>query len=303
MHWTTAKKVRLVEIDTEERERGLGFMKRVGDRWEQEFGERLKDQKLRDNAARFKKEKQIANFVLVRKRNEESEEEGTEAGVEDGELEETARVVGVSEKDVEQEPHRRTEADEAAGTEGEKALREVFTAELAQLTPTNATNIEERNRLSKLPPEIAKYANKVLSKYLKRSNKLVEITDAVYVMGKAIARSLNAKMRVPGIGRRLNREGNRRERGLRHQIKALRQRIARGENELYRRKTQRIATKKEVRILQESRKYVDGGSTDTQELVEASEKWLDELRGKKVILLKAVEKRKPRKNNAIIVTD
>ena len=31
MHWTTAKKVRLVEIDTEEGERGLGFMKRVDD--------------------------------------------------------------------------------------------------------------------------------------------------------------------------------------------------------------------------------------------------------------------------------
>ena len=32
MHWTKANKVRLVEIDTEERELGLGFMKRVGDR-------------------------------------------------------------------------------------------------------------------------------------------------------------------------------------------------------------------------------------------------------------------------------
>ena len=44
MHWTTAKKVRLIEIETEERKRGLGFMKRIGDGWEQEFGERLTDQ-------------------------------------------------------------------------------------------------------------------------------------------------------------------------------------------------------------------------------------------------------------------
>ena len=63
MHWTTAKKVRLVEIDMEERERGFGFMKKVGDRWAQKFGGRLKDQKLRDNAARFTKEKQIVNLV------------------------------------------------------------------------------------------------------------------------------------------------------------------------------------------------------------------------------------------------
>ena len=160
----------------------------------------------------------------MRKRNEEREEEGTGAGVEEGELEETACMVGVSVKEVEQEPDRAVEADEAAGTKGE-ALREVFTTELAQLTPTNATNIEERNRLpklKKLPPEIAKCANKILSEYLKSSNKLEEITDAVYAMGRAIARLLNVKMKVPGIGRRLNREGNTRERRLRNQIKTLR---------------------------------------------------------------------------------
>ena len=120
-------------------------------------------------------------------------------------MEETARVVDVSEKEVEQELDRGTETDEAAETEGEEALREVFTTELAQLTPTNATNVEVRNRLpkfKKLPPEVAKCANKILSEYLKSSNKLEEITDAVYAMGKAIARLLNAKMRVPGIGRR-----------------------------------------------------------------------------------------------------
>ena len=37
---------------------------------------KLKDQKSRDKAARFT-EKQIANLVLVRKRNGEREEEGT----------------------------------------------------------------------------------------------------------------------------------------------------------------------------------------------------------------------------------
>ena len=48
-----------------------------------------------------------------------------------------------------------------------------------------------------------------------------EITDAVYAMGRAIARLLNAKMRVPGIERRLNGEGNRRERKLRNQINRI----------------------------------------------------------------------------------
>ena len=145
----------------------------------------------------------------MRKRNEEGEEKETEAGVEDEELDETARVVDMSEKEVEQEHGRETQADEAAGIEGEEALREVFKAELVQLTPTNMTIIEERNRLpklKKLPPEIAKCGNKIVSEHLKSSIKLVEITDVVYAMGRAIARLLNAKMKVPGIGRRLNGE-------------------------------------------------------------------------------------------------
>ena len=45
---TGRQKVRSVEIDTEEMERRLGFMKGVGERWEQVFGERSKDQKLRE---------------------------------------------------------------------------------------------------------------------------------------------------------------------------------------------------------------------------------------------------------------
>ena len=43
-------------------------------------------------------------------------------------------------------------------------------------------------------------------------------------------------------------------------------------NEFYRRRTQRKATRKEVRILNELRKYVEGGSAGAQELVEVSEK-------------------------------
>ena len=161
----------------------------------------------------------------MRKRNEEDEEEETKAGVEDGQLDETARVVGMSEKDVEQERGRETQTDEATWIEGEEVLREVFKAELAQLTPTNMTNNEERKRLpklKKLPLEIAKCGNKIISEPLKSSIKLEENTDVVYAVRRAVARLLNAKMKVPGIGRRLNREGNRKERRLRPQIKVLR---------------------------------------------------------------------------------
>ena len=65
-------KVKLVEIDTEERQKRRGIMSRVKDRWDLEFPRyagTMGAQKLRDNASRFKIEKEISNLVLVRKRS------------------------------------------------------------------------------------------------------------------------------------------------------------------------------------------------------------------------------------------
>ena len=65
-------KVRLVQIDNEERNRGRGFMKRVKEKWIVEYPEHATTsiQKLRNNAARFRKEQTITNLILVRQRNE-----------------------------------------------------------------------------------------------------------------------------------------------------------------------------------------------------------------------------------------
>ena len=72
LEWTTEKKVTLITFDNEERAKGRCFMKRVKERWDQYFQE-YRDanwQKLRDNAARFKKEAEVINLILVRGRNE-----------------------------------------------------------------------------------------------------------------------------------------------------------------------------------------------------------------------------------------
>ena len=55
VEWTTEMKVRLVQIDDEERKRGKRFMKRVKERWVDQYPEHATAsiQKLRDNAARF----------------------------------------------------------------------------------------------------------------------------------------------------------------------------------------------------------------------------------------------------------
>ena len=78
VQWQTEMKVRLVEIDLEEREEGRGFMNRVKERWDMEFPAYVKvgAQRLRDNASRFKTEKEIYNLVMIRKRGEGSCGEG-----------------------------------------------------------------------------------------------------------------------------------------------------------------------------------------------------------------------------------
>ena len=67
LEWTTEMKIDLVTIDKEERARGRGFMKRVKERWDQKYPEyqQASWQKLRDNAARFKKAPELMSLILV----------------------------------------------------------------------------------------------------------------------------------------------------------------------------------------------------------------------------------------------
>ena len=68
--WKTSEKVKLVQIDIEERAKGVGFMKRIQGRWKTEFREDLPMQMLRDNAARFGKEEEIKTVILTRQDTE-----------------------------------------------------------------------------------------------------------------------------------------------------------------------------------------------------------------------------------------
>ena len=72
IQWTTDMKVHLTVIDQEEWQKGRGFMGRVKERWDTKYPEykRVSMQQLRDNASRFKMEKEIINLILVRRRKE-----------------------------------------------------------------------------------------------------------------------------------------------------------------------------------------------------------------------------------------
>ena len=65
--WTNEMKVKLVIIDSEERNKGRSFMSRVEQRWNAAYPMfKMTSQKLRDNAARFKRESEVMNLISVK---------------------------------------------------------------------------------------------------------------------------------------------------------------------------------------------------------------------------------------------
>ena len=59
-------------LDKDKRVKGRGFMKRVKDRWDMKYPEHesASCQKLKSNAARFKKDSETKNLILVRRKEE-----------------------------------------------------------------------------------------------------------------------------------------------------------------------------------------------------------------------------------------
>eukprot|EP00112_Aurelia_sp_Birch-Aquarium-sp1_P010917 Seg2308.5 transcript_id=Seg2308.5/GoldUCD/mRNA.D3Y31 product="hypothetical protein" protein_id=Seg2308.5/GoldUCD/D3Y31 len=265
VRWTTNMKVRLVEIDTEERLKGRGFMVRMKARWDNEFRDYsdASGQKLRDNARRFRNEKEIANLVLLRKRESENGPESTAV--------DKASSVSPQDRDIATECQDDEEREwnhplvEKEKDESYDRLEAIFKEELEKLAQKTLEETEQREKLPKLRmlSSIEKNANLILCDYLDDESDMKDITDVVYAMGKATARAQNVKPKglsktVPG--------GNRRERKLRSKIKALRQIIARICNELHRRKTRRKPTNKEKRILKEISSRIEGNKTRTVDL-------------------------------------
>ena len=77
LNWTTEMKIDVVTMDKEERAKRRCFMKSVKERWDQKYPEyqQASWQKLRDNAARFKKEPELMKLILVQKREEQPQDQ------------------------------------------------------------------------------------------------------------------------------------------------------------------------------------------------------------------------------------
>ena len=290
IEWTTEMKIVLVMLDEDERAKGRGFMKRVKDRWDMKYPEHESAswQELRDNAARFKKDPEIKNLILVRRREEV---QVAEVAIENNPEEEGNIVEPVVNKDEEEQVAVDVEVvenvlinnDEKLSKKN-KELERYFQSELENLNHSTLLHMEPTEKLPKvkMSDEIEERANKILYLYLPSADTIPEITDIVYVMGKAIGYATGIKPKEGNENRPKKAQcGNRRERKLKAEMKELRQDVTRAGNELHRRKHQRKSTKKEKRILKELRTKINGKEATSKNLRIVKEQWLDKLRYKK----------------------
>ena len=235
-------------------------------------------QKLRDNTARFKKEPEIKNLILVRKRQEIDRQEN--------ELENETDLVVASESTNNEE--REQKAGENINEE-DKELQQLFIQKLKGLKRSTMFEIEPREKLSKLkmPTELEESADRILDQHMHEVDTIPEITDKVYAMGRAIERKKGIAQKEKKYKvKRKPTNGNRRERKLKAQMKELRQRIARANNELYRGRQKRKATKMEKKLLKQLTSIMDGCEPTTSTIRMYKEQWIDKLRYKKIKLQK-----------------
>ena len=197
-------KITLIQIEEEERKKGRGFMKRVKERLdaESECGT-TSMQKLRDNAAQFKKEPEIKNLIFVRKRQEIDRREN--------ELENETGLVVASESTNNKQ--REQKAGENIN-EDVKELEQLFIQQLKGLKRSTMFEIEPREKLSKLkmPTELQESADRILDQHMHEVDTIPEITDKVYTMGRATERKkgIAQKEKKDKVKRKLT-NGNRRE--------------------------------------------------------------------------------------------
>ena len=290
-NWTLEMKVDLIKIDKEERQKGRGFMKRIKEEWDKRYkNSPLTTQCLRDNAARFKMDKDLMNLIEVREGDTVEEDRPNNQRIENSSVERDAIIEEdnegeASQRDIIAEETGRESMDENEDEET-KEMRVIFLGNLQQLIPTTEANIEDRKRLQKIKVKVKRKelekANLILDKHLGENDDICKLVDAVYAMAKTIEQKLGMKPEGKKGNKIKGKGNNRRIRKLEDKLKKLRQAVARISNEIYRRKTRRKATNKEKEILRMLKDKAGNKLTNDKELSSAKEKWLEELRYVKV---------------------
>ena len=309
--WTNEMKINVLKIYQKERAKGRGFMKRMKEAWDTIYDDiPMSAQMLRDNAARFQKDKALLNLLEVRDGEDVEPEVVQPIDLEEHDVnrgnqldeEGVANVYGIEENE--------NNANEQQEEEGEetKQMRLRFEEILESLRSTTKENMEEREKLPKLKKGISnteiERANKILEKKLESTDDMCIIVDAVYAMGRTIAERKGIKPKDKSKRRRKHQgEENRRISKMEKQLKEARQIVAWSANEMNRRKTKRKATKKERQIVRRLEERVGRRMNSNAELIQAKEKALGDLRYLKVKVERARTRDARIRNNRMFVED
>ena len=235
------------------------------------------------------------NLILVRQREEIEPEAMVRVGHIKQEMTANEANIEVDNNEVTEEIVYEGELLDAKDQELEKT----FITHLENLCYCSMLELVSREKLPKvrLADKLQKSANKIFKIYLTSTDTLLEVTDIVYAMGKAIGSYLAVKQRDNDSTRKRTVDGgNCRECKLKKEMKELRQNIARASNEIHRKKQRRKATLKEKKILKELKEKMHKEAT-TCNLRIIKEQWVDKLRYKKVKLAKYMGKRKRKLDN------
>ena len=151
-------------------------MKRAKERWNQLYPEYSSAswQKLRDNSARFKKEPDVMNLILVRQREEQQEVVIANENVEeliDSDIEVIERVII---HDIQVEENKQMEE---ILEKDERELETLFIAELENMTHSTMLEMEPCMKLPKvkLDNQTCDIGNKILALYLRDVDTIPEI--------------------------------------------------------------------------------------------------------------------------------
>ena len=149
-------KIDVVIMDKEERAKGKGFMKRVKERWDQKYPEyqQVSWQKLRDNAARFKKEPELMSLILVRQREEQPQDQEKQQEEEEEQTDFERVIVNPVNNEEEQAGNNIEEAQlielpTEELTEEDQDLKAIFITQLENLTHSSLLQMEPREKLPK----------------------------------------------------------------------------------------------------------------------------------------------------------
>ena len=234
---------------------------------------------MKDNAARFRKDKALLSLIEV-ENNEDVEptqlhitqESGNNTSNEAEEQDQQCDTLIREHKDEED-----VEAEDAELRE----MRVTFDKHLAFLTATTHDAITDRDRLLKHRKGVPDYeidkANRILERHLNNTRNICKVVDAIYAMGRAIE-DRRGMIRKSTINSTSQRGENRRIRKMYKRIKEVRQIVAWTADEIHRRRVKRKTIKKEKENVQTLETWADMELIKENDLKYVQEKALDGLK-------------------------